>query len=97
MAKRPRGFELTRVSLTPNESHILYGAQLFITDESRCNGVIPPGAPLKTPLKEGFFMEILKNKNPAFYGAMASAGGLDPPTHSLGNCCSILMSYADIL
>ena len=27
---------------------------------------------------------------------LASAGGLEPPTHSLGNCCSILMSYADV-
>ena len=26
---------------------------------------------------------------------MASAAGLEPTTHSLGNCCSILMSYAD--
>ena len=25
---------------------------------------------------------------------MASAAGLEPTTHSLGNCCSILMSYA---
>ena len=23
--------------------------------------------------------------------------GIEPPTHSLGNCCSILMSYADTL
>ena len=27
---------------------------------------------------------------------MASAAGLEPTTHSLGNCCSILMSYADV-
>ncbi len=27
---------------------------------------------------------------------MVSAAGLEPTTHSLGNCCSILMSYADI-
>ena len=26
---------------------------------------------------------------------MASAAGLEPTTHSLGNCCSIQMSYAD--
>ena len=26
---------------------------------------------------------------------MVSAAGLEPTTHSLGNCCSILMSYAD--
>lgn len=28
---------------------------------------------------------------------MVSAAGLEPTTHSLGNCCSILMSYADTL
>ena len=28
---------------------------------------------------------------------MASAAGLEPTTHSLGNCCSILMSYADVI
>ena len=28
---------------------------------------------------------------------LASAAGLEPTTHSLGNCCSILMSYADIV
>ena len=28
---------------------------------------------------------------------MVSAAGLEPTTHSLGNCCSILMSYADNL
>ena len=26
---------------------------------------------------------------------MASPRGLEPPAHSLGNCCSILMSYGD--
>ena len=26
---------------------------------------------------------------------MASPRGLEPPTHSLGNCCSILLSYGD--
>ena len=26
---------------------------------------------------------------------MASTRGLEPPAHSLGNCCSILMSYVD--
>lgn len=28
---------------------------------------------------------------------MVSAAGLEPTTHSLGNYCSILMSYADTL
>ena len=28
---------------------------------------------------------------------MASTRGLEPPTHSLGNCCSILMSYVDTI
>ena len=27
-------------------------------------------------------------------GLMVAAAGLEPTTHSLGNCCSILMSYA---
>ena len=27
---------------------------------------------------------------------MASPRGLEPPAHSLGNCCSILMSYGDV-
>ena len=27
---------------------------------------------------------------------MAPAAGLEPTTHSLGNCCSILMSYAGV-
>ncbi len=27
---------------------------------------------------------------------MAFPRGLEPPTHSLGNCCSILMSYGNI-
>ncbi len=27
---------------------------------------------------------------------MAPARGLEPPAHSLGNCCSILMSYAGV-
>ncbi len=26
---------------------------------------------------------------------MASPAGLEPATHSLGNCCSILLSYGD--
>src|SRR5437667_8947445 len=28
---------------------------------------------------------------------MASPAGLEPATHSLGNCCSILLSYGDII
>ncbi len=43
-------------------------------------GSSPCSCHKKIPLAEDFFM--------------AQAAGLEPTTHSLGNCCSILMSYA---
>ena len=31
-----------------------------------------------------------------FKELVASPAGLEPATHSLGNCCSILLSYGDV-
>ena len=67
-------------------------------------------APLTTKTSTGGFLSVraLSGSSPLLFMPqkkppqgqlvfMASAAGLEPTTHSLGNCCSIQMSYADLM
>lgn len=58
--------------------------------------VLPMALPLVEPTLSGFVSYLLPplKKSPLRDFLMVAAAGLEPTAHSLGNCCSILMSYA---